>query len=125
LVQIAYVDTAAPIREVFQPLGVRLHRLGVFQQGLLRDEPPDRFDHSDAVGIVVLFHCHTLRQRIEHGLLLSHCFDRRLKLASGVFVATASAGVERSGIEVGRAPTAPLKVHHHVAASFLSFNFSI
>ena len=60
LIQMLDAATLAPVQKIAQPLGVRLHGLGAFEEGFLAQELLYLIRHPLAIGIAIL------RDRLPH-----------------------------------------------------------
>jgi len=76
----------APVQEISQPFGVRLHGLGVFEKGFLARELPYLIRHTLAIGIAILLDRYATAHSVERSLPALHGFDRCFEIHANGFV---------------------------------------
>ena len=76
----------APVQKIAQPLGIRPHRLGVFEEGFLGKEFLDLIHHPLATGVAILLDRYATAHSVKRSLPALHGFDRRFEIHSDGFV---------------------------------------
>jgi len=88
--------TLAPVQEISQTLGVRLHGLGVFEEGLLGKEFLNLVHDPFAIGIAILLDRYTAADGVKRSLLVLHGFNRSFEIHANRFILDPVPQVERT-----------------------------
>ena len=75
----------APIQKIAQPLGVRLHGLGVLEEGFLGKEFLNFIHDPFAIGIAVWLDRYATAHSVKHRLPALHGFDRCFEIHANGF----------------------------------------
>jgi hypothetical protein len=115
LIEVLDPAALAPVQKIAQPPGVRLHGLGVFEQGFLGKELLNVVHYSFAIGIAILLDRYATAHGVKSSLPALHGFNRCLEIHSNGFVFRPVPQVERTRNIFLRAPTPPFQVDRNVA----------
>jgi hypothetical protein len=105
----------APVQKIAQPLGVRLHSFGVFEEGFLGKEFLNLIHDPLAIGIANHRDRYATAHSVQRSLPALHGFDRCLEIHSNGFVFHPVSQVERTRYIFLRAPPPPPQINRNVA----------
>ena len=101
----------APVQKITQPLGVRLHGLGIFEQGFVGKEFLNLIHNWFAIAIAILLNHYAIAHGVKRSLPALQGFDRCFEIRSHGFVFHPVPQVERTrGLFLRTPPRRPKSI---------------